>query len=202
MQYEDFLHAFFLLDLVQILFLLYSLPFSPRFFRNVNYIPIISITQDSGTNVFAPEHTKYYLLLFIFLLTIKIRIECVEILAVKILLYHTKCLTKTLEMYNLSGSQKADWICHFRIFGKSKNIIICFSRLLFRRHILHKIRNRITRTLELRCAEWYTTGCLRPYRCCMVNIIRSKTRSSIDFIIAYLQHKKKLFIKFLYSIIS
>ena len=60
MQYEDFLHAFFLLDLVQILFLLYSLPFSPRFFRNVNYIPIISITQDSGTNVFAPEHTKRY----------------------------------------------------------------------------------------------------------------------------------------------
>ena len=64
-------------------------------------------------------------------LTIKFRIECVEVLTVKFILNNSQTFTETLIMNNFTFTEEADWIADFRIFYQTQNIIIRSAGFLF-----------------------------------------------------------------------
>lgn len=63
-------------------------------------------------------------------LFVKLRIEGIIILGIKVFLYYPQSLSKPLEVNYLSFSQKLDRIFYVRVICKSQNIIICCSCFL------------------------------------------------------------------------
>ena len=81
--------------------------------------------------------------LFAAAVLIESRVTCIEVLGVKVLLYHPECFAKTLEVYDLPGTQKTNRIYNVRVFYDTKNVIVSGAGFLlwgdFVRTTLHNI---------------------------------------------------------------
>lgn len=62
---------------------------------------------------------------------IEFRIECVEILAVKTILYDPQTFTESLVMHNFTFPKESDWISNFRIFYQTEDVVISRAGFLF-----------------------------------------------------------------------
>ena len=62
---------------------------------------------------------------------IEFRIECVEILAVKTILYDPQTFTKSLVMHNFTFPKESDRIRNFRILYQTEDIVIGRAGFLF-----------------------------------------------------------------------
>lgn len=97
------------------------------------------------------------------------------------LLYHPECFAKTLEVYDLPGTQETNRIYNVRVFYDTKNVIVSGAGFLLCSHIFHKVSNRIAFGLEFTGILWNTTGSLWPYGKGVVNIVRTEARG-FDFL--------------------
>lgn len=61
---------------------------------------------------------------------IEIRVEGVEVFAVQAVLNQTQALTETLIVYDFTLPQVFDGIADFRIFYKTKNVVVGQTRFL------------------------------------------------------------------------
>ena len=98
--------------------------------------------------------------LFAAAVLIESRVTCIEVLGVKVFLYHPECFAKTLEVYDLPGTQETNRIYNVRVFYDTKNVIVSGAGFLLCSHIFHKISNRIAFGLEFTGILWNTTGSL------------------------------------------
>ena len=62
--------------------------------------------------------------LFAAAVLIESRVTCIEVLGVKVFLYHPECFAKTLEVYDLPGTQETNRIYNVRVFYDTKNVIV------------------------------------------------------------------------------
>ena len=74
---------------------------------------------------------------------IESRVTCIEVLGVKVFLYHPECFAKTLEVYDLPGTQETNRIYNVRVFYDTKNVIVSGAGFLlwgdFVKTTLHNI---------------------------------------------------------------
>ena len=103
-------------------------------------------------------------------------VKCVIVLAVKLLLNHTKCFTETLEVINFTLTKELNWVGNFWVFYKTKNVVVGGTRLLFCCKVFKEVCDWVPLALEFASVEWNTTCSLRPDTARMVDIISSKSR--------------------------
>lgn len=117
------------------------------------------------------KHRMPFEALAIFRRSVKLRIECVEILAVKAILRDGERFAETLEMHDFPLTQIADRIADFLIVNQTEDVVIGSACLLFCCHILDKIGDDVSLALELAGVE-RNAGCRsRPQCSGMIDVI-------------------------------
>lgn len=115
-------------------------------------------------------------LFFLLTVWVEFRIDCVEVLAVKMILDNSQAFTETLVVNDFPLTKKTDGVADLRIFYQTKDVVISSPGFLFCCHIFMEIGNGISFGLKVSSGPWSAAGRLRPECQSMIDIIFVKTR--------------------------
>ncbi len=75
--------------------------------------------------------------------------ECIEVLLVEFVGCQAETLAEALIVNNFPRAQELDSVADIGIVNKAKNVVICGSGFLFRRHIFVKIGDYVAGGLKI-----------------------------------------------------